>query len=402
MMQSSNRRAGQQRPPVIALGGFLPTLAIMRSLGPRGVSVHVLGDDAAPSRSIPETLRFSRYCVDFIPFVEDVEAGWFQWLTEAQMEGAVVIPCSDPALEFVAQYRTALQGLGYHPVPADDSVVLDMLDKERAYALARNLGISTPLSHVIRQSSDIDDALAVMDLPAVVKPLSKGDFYEVFGWKAREVSTRGELHDVVRDSVRAGHALQLGELIPGAEDLFCSYYSFLDEAGEPLVHFTKRKLRQYPLGFGWGTFHVTDWNEEVAEAGLRFFRGAGLRGIGNVEFKRDPRDGQLKLIECNPRLTDSTELISQSGIDFPFIGYMKALGLNPPTTDRYVEGMTLWRPSKDTVAAWQLWRRGELSPVRWASQIAQRHRYPIFSWRDVKPALMASVYRLRSIAHVLR
>ena len=59
--------------------------------------------------------------------------------------------------------------------------------------------------------------------------------------------------------------------------------------------------RVYPVTSGPGCHHITDWIPELREPALRLFRQAGLRGLANVEFKRDDRDGQLKLIECNAR-----------------------------------------------------------------------------------------------------
>ena len=92
------------------------------------------------------------------------------------------------------------------------------------------------------------------------------------------------------------------EFIPGGDDRHCSYYTYIDETGNPLFHFTKRLLRRHRANEGGATYHITDWNPEVAEKGLRLLQHVGLRGLGNVEFKRDPRDGELKLIEVNARL----------------------------------------------------------------------------------------------------
>jgi predicted ATP-grasp superfamily ATP-dependent carboligase len=55
------------------------------------------------------------------------------------------------------------------------------------------------------------------------------------------------------------------------------------------------------VGFGMRAYHVTDRNEEVAGVGLQLCTGVGIPGIANPEFKRDARDGLLKLIECNHR-----------------------------------------------------------------------------------------------------
>ena len=71
---------------------------------------------------------------------------------------------------------------------------------------------------------------------------------------------------------------------------------------------------------------MTDRNPEVAELGLRFFQGVGLRGLANVEFKRDARDGRLKLIECNHRFTAPTGLLRAAGMDLPLFVYNRLTG----------------------------------------------------------------------------
>src|SRR5207245_547909 len=134
-----------------------------------------------------------------------------------------------------------------------------------------------------------------------------------------------------------------------------------DVEGQPLVHFTKRKLRQYPVTFGWGCFHETAWEPEAAELGLRFFQGIGLRGLGNVEFKRDVRDGRLKLIECNPRLTAANELVRLAGHDFARLAYERAAGRDGPTMGSFREGLYFWYPFMDTRACLSLRRQRKLT-----------------------------------------
>ena len=64
---------------------------------------------------------------------------------------------------------------------------------------------------------------------------------------------------------------------------------------------------------------------------LRLFRHVGLRGLANVEFKLDPRDGQYKLIECNARFTAANGLVAKSGIDLGRFVYCRAVGLPLPS-----------------------------------------------------------------------
>ena len=65
---------------------------------------------------------------------------------------------------------------------------------------------------------------------------------------------------------------------------------------------------------GTACYHVTDWIPEAAELGTQLFAHVGLRGLANVEFKQDPRDGQYKLIECNARFVASNGLVSAAGL----------------------------------------------------------------------------------------
>ena len=102
------------------------------------------------------------------------------------------------------------------------------------------------------------------------------------------------------------------EEIPGADDRLCSYYTYLDESGRPCAT-SPSASAAFPAGQGIGCYHVTDWNPEARDLALRLLRHAGLQGVGNVEFKRDERDGRLKVIECNARFTAANGLLVASG-----------------------------------------------------------------------------------------
>ena len=70
----------------------------------------------------------------------------------------------------------------------------------------------------------------------------------------------------------------------------------------------------------------------MRELGLAFLRGAGVRGLANVEFKRDERDGRLKLIECNYRFTAPNEQFRRAGMDLALFVVQPAG--RPPGTAR--------------------------------------------------------------------
>jgi predicted ATP-grasp superfamily ATP-dependent carboligase len=217
--------------------------------------------------------------------------------------------------------------------------------------------------------------------------------------KAFRVHNDDDMRAALSRTVALGIEMIVNEIIPGRDDQFFSYYSYIDEEGEPLLHVTKRKLRQHPIWFGSGCFHATDQNPEVMELGLRFFEGVGLRGLGNVEFKRDARDGRLKLIECNHRFTAATGLLRAAGIDLPLFVYNKLTDRPLPPVDRCRPGMTMWYPTRDLRAFAAYRRHGEISWIGWLRSIVRRHHFPVASLSDPKPVLANS---LRVVGRIRR
>jgi predicted ATP-grasp superfamily ATP-dependent carboligase len=193
---------------------------------------------------------------------------------------------------------------------------------------------------------------------------------------------------------RIGEVLDLGievmvcELVPGPDNLLSSYYTYVDNDGNRLFEFTKRVIRRSPVNFGPGCYHITDWAPETAEVGRRFFRGIDFKGLGNVEFKFDQRDGQLKLIECNARFTAAQELLLRSGMDIAWVIYNHITGGQVPTIDRFESGLRLWYASHDFDAFRELHKQGELSILGWIRSIGHPQVVPFFALDDPMPALV--------------
>jgi D-aspartate ligase len=376
------RRHGADQPPVLLLGGIANALSAARSMGRKGRRVFALAENQEFN-----ALPFSRYVSEWVPLGSDepVEVRWWRWLANGPV-GAVVLPCGDIGLEFVARHRRALVESGYFPVRAADEVVLAMLDKRRTFELAHEVGIEAPRVSTVQGPEDIDRVLAEFSFPCAFKP--RWSHENQTPRKGYVVRDRQEFHETFQWLRSVGTDMVVTEIVPGVDDSYCSYYSFLDADGNPATNFTKQKIRQRPPVFGdIGTFHATRWYPDAAELGLRFFRNIGLRGLGNVEFKRDARDGRLKLIECNPRLTAANELVHRAGIDFAEIAYRDALGHSLAVPQDFRTGMHFWLPLSDLRALPDYRRRGEFSTARWLTSIARPAVLPLFDHGDPLPSI---------------
>jgi D-aspartate ligase len=385
----------------ILLGGTGTTLAVTRALGEVGIPVVILGDGRNDI-----VARRSRYCGHYEHFGDAgargpaaISSAWLTWL-ERRSSPSVVLPCSDIGLELVGRHRQQIEAAGHRASEADDAVLLAMLDKQETYRLASAGGIRVPRTAQVASTSAaheaVDDGIG---LPCAVKPVrSDRVALALPGYpspKGMLIRDRHSLSAAVEPVVAIGEPMLVTEFVPGPDGNFCSYYSYIDEHGLSLFDFTKRKLRQYPPIFGGGTYHVTEWMPEVAESGRRFFAAVGLRGLGNVEFKRDERDGQLVLIECNARFTMATGQVRRAGIDLALVVYNRVVGAPMPPLGEFADGVRLWYPTLDFKAFRRYRADGVLTAPSWARSLLHRQHFPVFDWRDPLPAATALRARLR-------
>lgn len=380
----SDTAAGASTMPAVLLGGAANALSVARSLWRSGVPVDLLADGRGDS-----VARHSRACRRYVggPGDGPVAERWMRWLSD-ESAPAVVLPCCDEGIELIARSREELEAHGHRAVEADDAALLNMLDKARSYELARAAGVAAPRTVTVTALTE----LAELDFafPCGIKPLHSHLFAQRFNTAAKGVVVASveDARRVLEPILDEGLSMLLTEVIPGPDDQFRSYYTYLDERGEPLLHFTKRKLRQHPTHFGLGSYHLTEWNPEVAELGLAFARAAGLRGLVNVEFKRDARDGRLKLIECNPRFTEVNEQVRAAGIDLALVAYNRLLGRPLPAIDSFRDHLGLWFPVDDLRALRAYRRQEELTTTAWLRTLAHRQVPLMFSSRDPKPSLV--------------
>ena len=378
-------------PPVILLGGGSCALTVARCLGRRGVRVHVLCDADAH-------VRFSRYA-RYVPtrWMGGDAASWKAYLLGPEsdpLRGAVLLTGDDAGVELIAHNREAL-AQKYLLDDSNPDAQLCMLDKLRTYEAARAAGVPTPRFWRVDNLQDVLRLEKELVFPLLVKPLLSHVFSERFGKKYFLAEDFAQLAGAFRTASDAGISAMLVERIPGPDAQLCSYYTYLDEAGRPLFDFTKRIIRRYPIGMGHACYHVTDWNPEVRELALPLFRHVGLRGLANVEFKRDERDGGLKLIECNARFTAANVLVAAAGLDLASLVYNRLTGLPLPPLDHYKTGLRLWYPDRDFRAYRQLRRTKEITLLGWLQSVAHPQVLPFFRWSDPAPSMAAAFHALR-------
>jgi predicted ATP-grasp superfamily ATP-dependent carboligase len=301
--------------------------------------------------------------------------------------GAVLVPCTDLAVSVVSRHQDRLRahyrvGLPPHPV------VEQLMDKAAFAAYAAEAGLALPQSFVLTGRADAERAGRELTFPAVLKPPVKS-----LAWTSRTkerayvVRSGAELLETYDRIAGWAPTLLAQQWVPGDETELYSCNAYFDRAGQPLVTFVARKLRQWPPVTGTSAAGEECRNDEVLEQAVKLFSGLGFHGLAYLEMKRDVRTGQHYVIEPNiGRPTGRSAIAEGGGVELLHTMYCDLTGRPLPAerTQRY--GRTVWFDlRRDAQAAWHGWRTGGLTPRSWLRSLQGPRVHAVWALDDPWP-----------------
>lgn len=309
----------------------------------------------------------------------------------------ILFATTDLFVLFVSRHRDALSECFRFAMPSADTIE-SVIDKRRQYALAERLGIPYPQTLYPENIADVERIKNDIEYPVFVKPhLShewRAKFPEIKGFKAQNPT---ELLHYFPPVCEAGKGAVIQSIVPGPTTNLCEVSSYIDQDGKLLAQFTSPKIRQYPTEFGIGTLCESLYSSEVAELGIKFLRGIGYKGTSSVEFKRDERDGHLKLIELNPRFFQQISLVTRSGINLPLVEYLDLTDQKPEPQVSFLEHVKWFDAIRDVKAFLDCHRNGELSVLQWIKSFYDAKAFAKFAWDDPLPFLYACGHSLLKV-----
>jgi D-aspartate ligase len=316
--------ASERSPAVVIEVGWVNGLGAIRSLGRAGVPVIAVDHR-------PWALGFrSRYAKRFLASdpLED-EAGFVEALVElgdAVGQPMPLFPTHDEHLNALARNLEHLGDRFRYPFPSW-SVIEPLQSKRRQLEAAEAIGLSVPQTLHPRSAAEARAAAEEMGYPVLVKPSDNVVFKRIYRRQAFFCSDGAELDRAY--GLAEPYEPMVQEFIPGGDDCLWTFGTYIAADGEVLAQFSGRKLRQTRRNMGSARIGEAVWDDEVVDAGVAILRELAFYGIAQVEWKRDPRDGRLKLIEVNPRLWQWHELSALSGANIATTAYEDLLGLRP-------------------------------------------------------------------------
>jgi D-aspartate ligase len=109
------------------------------------------------------------------------------------------------------------------------------------------------------------------------------------------------------------------------------FNGYFDQDSNCLFGITGKKIHQTPVYTGMTALGVCLPNSTVYEQTYRLVRGTGYKGILDIGFRFDQRDGSYKLLDVNPRLGATFRLfVGDNGMDVIRAQYLHLTGQHVP------------------------------------------------------------------------
>jgi predicted ATP-grasp superfamily ATP-dependent carboligase len=300
---------------------------------------------------------------------------------------AVLFPCKDGIVRTVSKSRERLSN-AYEIVLPPHNIVEMLMDKDSFTAYAEDNGYSVPFTRRISSRGEFEGILPDVRYPCVIKPAYRSEAWSAHSVeKAFMADDESELRSLYDRCSEWVERLVIQQWVPGDESDLVSCNVYFTRQSVPVASFVARKLRQWPLDTGQSSLGEEWRNDAVLALTLDLFERVGYMGLGYLEVKVDPTDGEPYIIEPNVgRPTGRSAIAEAGGVELLYTMYCDALGLTlPAARQQTYQGVKWIHVRRDLQAALVRWRRGELTIGQWWASVRGRKAFAVFSLRDPAP-----------------
>jgi D-aspartate ligase len=378
-------------PVVVLPSGHHAGLGIARSLGRLGVPVYSV-DEAAW-----EPAFSSRYCAGrFVLDGKNRSSGEYlsgllkigRKLGGKSGNRPILIPTTDREAVWAADNAAALGEVFRFP-ERDATLVRALCDKSRMQELAQRTGVATAASVVPRSKDDLSRFTETAAFPVMLKAIDTEHVRRRLGRTKMLIRTAPELLDVsmkALDGETPNFLIQ--EFIPGEDWMFDGYF---DSNADCLFGVTAKKVRRFPPQTGVTSLGMCLWDETVYKRTTEFMKAIGYRGIVDIGYRRDSRDGQFRILDVNPRIGCTFRLFAATnGMDVVRALYLESTGQAVPS-GQVAEGRKWIVEDFDLVSALRSGWTGDLGLKEWFRSLRGVQEAACFSMDDPLPALLMGV-----------
>ena len=294
-------------------------------------------------------------------------------IKEKQIE--VVIPMSDLSSLFLSRNKIVLQPLVKYVLP-DIDVFERGYDKNSLMALCAKNGYPHPLT--INDVTNINVIEKdILQFPLLIKPnhtcggrgmtLAR-NYEELVGKFPKIYKEYGDCH--LQKYIKQGGAQVEVQI-------------YINEQQELVASSVIYKYRWYPENGGSSCCATSVKNDEVVDMCYRLLKDIGWVGFADFDLIEDPEEGNLKVMELNPRVPACVKAVVVSGVDWPNIILSEYLK-QPQKPIVFKPGILLKHMGMETLWFFYSKNRFKTKPSLF-KVIGRNIYYQDFDWRDPMP-----------------
>jgi D-aspartate ligase len=404
-----SRRISRAPAPAVAIfdNYWATTLAFAKSLGRKGVALHLYGNGAG---------RWSRYCTRRFRCPPIDNADEFQpWLRERVRSGDItrVAPTSDLLAFYLSRLREEFAPEVQRTI-APLSEIETCLIKTRFAAQSAVAGFSVLATAAPDNLDAAAAAAAALGYPLILKP--KSHLAVGYVERGKLLQNQGDLlrhyrrYEVAagQESIAEAYPELLWPLmqryLPSARNRVFSVSGIKDADGGVLTACVSYKRDQWPPDVGISTVQVGYVDERVLQAGLQIVNQILSRGIFEIELLAD--GDLLYAIDLNPRGFGFLELDMARGFDLPWLWFRSTIErLTPQPAQPSAGSIEARHRIMHIVKALSLSGKGRRTvpfkerrdPNRIRSSVSMQG-----SWSDPLPMIISNLYLMRHPRSFLR
>jgi len=368
----------------LVMGADYRGLGVVRSLGRRGIPVWVLKQGG---HLVAATSRYVRRNIPWPATDGGTEIERLIDLAKRhQLKHWVLFPTDDHAVGLVSRNYDVLASQYRISVPPWGQLQY-LCDKRLLHQTALDLGIPQPWTawpSTPEELREID-----CPYPVIVKPairIRRSSLAVPKAWRAADRASLLAQFDKASALVGSEN-LMVQEIIPGGGKGQVSYAAICRD-GSPLASIVARERRQYPMDFGqFSTFVESVDEPKVIQFAVRLLNSLHFNGLFEIEFKQDPRNGEFKLLDVNPRVWGWHTLSRRAGVDFPYLLWLVLNGQDFPVVHGR-SGVRWMHTTADVRVAILEILKGRLSLRSYLRSLQPPRESAIFAWDDPAPGFL--------------
>lgn len=292
---------------VFVTDGISPaTPAIIESLKRNGYYT-VCGEEFKWNTSF-----FSKFCNKRIiyPSVENDKDKFLKFMIDFIKVNEIeyFIPVRCPIIEIVLQNREKFDNITKILLPNYNSWLIAEY-KHKTLELAYSIGLSIPKT-IFDNNIPFENIKEQLGIPFIIKVSRSSGARGV-----KKISNEIEFKEIKKDLDIKKQQYFFQEYIKINKSFNASY--IFDTDNNCKASFLMEKVRQYPINAGSTSYAKFAINNDLVQEGRRLLEKLNWVGVAEIEYVEDLKDGNIKLLEINPRFWNPTLLAIKSGINFP-------------------------------------------------------------------------------------